>query len=532
MSLFIKIEDMRKFLQLLLVLSIVAFYSCTEKMTSSLVANQSPVTHLFLYPDSTVSKQQSKLTLHWWADDPDGIVIGYYITWDGTHWDFTTRNDSTIAFPIQGSDTVYNFKVAGVDNYGNGIYDNQHTVNSMNFGPEPFTDADGNGVYTNGESFVDIGNIDPNPATVKLPLKNTAPKIEFLKDKTGFPIALPDTTFTVASFGWEATDIDGDETIQKYYISLNDTSKKIEIPGSTRFITLKAVAPFSSEVVSCDVYLGASIKDPYPVKLPNLKLNAKNTFYMFAVDIANAKSNMLLMPEPNKTWYVKKPTGKILIIDDNANADNSAAFYAQILDSLNFTGKYDVLDIKYGKTATVPASFLPKYITPMFTETLKLFKCVFWYSDNDPTLDVAQATVSNYTDAGGKILFSMVFPQSFDTKGLSDFLPLEGVSASPISFIGSNTPINATQPALALGYKSLMRDNQGTVARIWTFTTNSLTTTDLYTIGITGSPVIGFKRNDGNIVFIGLPLNRLNGGSANVKSFFQKVLVGEFGVNP
>lgn len=520
---------MRKLLQLLSIVCVVAFCSCTEKLTDSIIANRPPETHLFLYPDSELARQQSKLTLHWWADDPDGMVIGYFITWDGKNWKFTTKNDSTIAFAIEGTDTLYNFKVAGVDNSGNGKYDSQITVNNINFGSEPFTDSDGNGVYTAGELFVDIGAVDPNPASIPLPLKNSAPKIEFLKDKTGLPIQLPDTTFTVASFGWEATDIDGDETIQKYYISLNDTSKKIEIPGTTRFITLKAVPPFSSDVVSCDVYLGSSIKDPYPVKLPNLKLNAKNTFYMFAVDIANSKSNMLNMPDSSKTWYVKKPSGKILIIDDYLISDNSATFYAQMLDSLGLNGQYDILDIKLGKTSTSNGILLPKYISPMFTETLKLYKSVFWYTDNDPSLDVAQSTIRTYTDAGGKILFSMLFPQIFETRGLSDFLPIDGVSAAPISIIPNNTMINTTAESAAAGYLPLKRDAVGTVARVWTYNTNILTTTNLFTLGMSNNPVIGFKRNDGNIVFVGLPLHRLN-GNGNVKSFFQKVLFGEFGV--
>lgn len=522
---------MRKILLILLFAGIASFYSCTEKLTSSLVANTPPKTHLFLYPDSTVSRQQSKLTLHWWADDPDGLVIGYYITWDGTHWNFTTKNDSTIAFPIEGSEITYDFKVAGIDNYGNGVYDNQKIVNGINFGPEPFTDKDSNGVYTPGENFVDIGNIDPNPAEIKLPLKNSPPQIQFLKDKTGQVIQLPDTTFTVASFGWEASDIDGDETIQKYYIALNDTSMKIEIPGSTRFITLKATPPFTSDVISCDVYLGASIKDPYGVKLPNFKLNAKNTFYIYAVDIAEARGNTLQMPDSAHTWYVKKPTGNILVIDDYNIEDNAATFYNQMFDSLNLKGKYDVLDIKLGKGTTTAATLLPKYISPMFTETLKLFKCVFWYTENAPTLDVAQATVGSYVDAGGKILFSMMFPQIFETRGLNDFLPIDSLSAAPISIIMPNTAVNTTTASAALGYKNLMRDNVGTIGRIWTYYTNPLTATNIYTLGVTGSPTIAFKRNDNNIVFIGLPLHRLNGNGANVKAFFQKVFFGEFGVS-
>jgi len=522
---------MRKILLLLIALCAVVFYSCVDKLTSSLVSNQAPVTHLFLYPDTSISRQQSKLTLHWWADDPDGLIIGYYITWDGIHWTFTTRNDSTIAFPIEGSDTLYYFKVAGVDNHGNGVYDNDHTVNNIDFGPEPFTDLDSNKVYTKGEPFIDIGNIDPNPASIKLPLKNSPPTVAFLQDKTGQDIQLPDTTFTVASFAWNAGDVDGDESIQNFYIALNDTSQKISIPGTTRFITIKATPPFSSDVVSCDVYLGSSIKDAYSVKLPNLKLNANNVLYLYPVDIANARGNMISMPSgTTKKWYVKKPSGNILVIDDYATDDNAASFYSQTFEEMGLNGKYDVLDIKLGKTATTSGTLLPYYINPMFTETLKLFKSVFWYTENAPSLDVAEASISSYTDAGGKILFSMMFPQILDTRGLSDFLPVDSLSSYPITVIPFNTPVNATPTAAVLGYNSLQRDNVGTIARIWTFYTNSMTATDLYTLGVSGNPTIAFKRNDNKIVFVGLPLHRLNGGSANVKAFFQKVFFDEFGV--
>ena len=525
---------MRKILLLLSIVGAIAFYSCTDNLVNSLIANKAPTTHLFLYPDSSISNQQSKVKLHWWADDPDGLVIGYYITWDGSHWTFTTKNDSTIAFPISGSDTVYNFKVAGVDNHGNGVYDKDHTANGIDFGAEPFTDADHNGAWSSGESFIDIGNIDPNPASVKLPLSNTAPQIVFLQDKTGQTIEFPDTTFTVASLGWDATDLDGDETIQNIYIALNDTSQKIAIPGSTRFITIKAVPPFNSDVVSCDVYLGASIKEPYAVKLPNLKLNAKNTLYIYAVDIANAKSSLMQMPDQSKTWYVKKPKGDILIIDDHGTADNAASYYSQIFDGMNLAGRYDVLDIKSTKAGSSSPTLLPKYISPMLTETMKLFKYVFWYSgDNNPTLDAAQTVTKAYTDAGGKILFSMTFARSFDQSGLTDFLPIDGMSSSYISIVLPNTAVNATAKASALGYNNLTRDNGSSpVAVIWSFNINSssLTATSLYTLATTGSPVVGFKSASGNLVFMGLPLNRLDGGSANVKSFFQKVFFGEFGV--
>lgn len=154
-------------------------------------------------------------------------------------------------------DTSYTFYVAAVDNYGNGKYDYQVIRNGINFGAEPYEDKNGNGIYDIGEPFIDIGNIDPTPAKFKFPIKNSPPEISFQKNSD-----VPETTFTAASFAWNVTDIDGNETIEKIYIALNDTSSFIEIPGHISFITIVAKPPFSSDVVDADILLGSSI-NPY-----------------------------------------------------------------------------------------------------------------------------------------------------------------------------------------------------------------------------------------------------------------------------
>ena len=76
-----------------------------------------------VYKRQAISQQQSSVSLHWWGDDPDGIIVGYFISFDDLNWTFTYSNDSLISFPIYGADTLYNFRVAATDNSGNGIYD-------------------------------------------------------------------------------------------------------------------------------------------------------------------------------------------------------------------------------------------------------------------------------------------------------------------------------------------------------------------------------------------------------------------------
>lgn len=509
---------------------ITIFISCSEKITGNKIDNLPPETKVFLFPDSAdqVSKQKSKLKIFWWGDDPDGFVIGYYIKWEDQPWAFTTRTDSIFTLAISGMDTSYTFYVASIDNSGNKKYDNQIIQSGINFGPEPFVDKNGNGIYDEGETFIDIGAIDPTPAKFKFPIKNTPPEISFQKNSE-----VPETTFTVASFAWSVSDLDGNETIDKIYIALNDTSSFVEIPGYINFITINSKPPYNSDIVNAKIYFGTSVNQPYQVELPNLKLNSLNRFFIKAKDIAGAFSKTISMPDTLKKWYVKKPKGEILIIDDYTITDNAEEFYKTMFDSIGIWSKCDYLDIKFGKTSTTPGIFLPKFINPTFTETLRLFKVIFWFTDNDPSLEVAQLSVRNYTEKGGKILLSMIFPQIFDVRSLGDFLPLDSVSQTPISFIPLNTPVNVTTEAQSIGYPQLQRDNSSRpVARIRTFYPSTAASIKLYTLGLSGNPVIGFKDNDTRRIFIGLPLHRLNGGQSNVKEFLRKVFVDEFGVRP
>lgn len=508
--------------------------SCYDELIDAPIGNKPPKTFISVFSDTTITEQPSSVRLHWWGDDPDGLIIGYFISIDGIKWTFTTKNDSLISFTLLGTDTTYLFRVAAVDNYGNGVYDNQIISGNINFGPEPFTDLNGNGRWDSGEPFTDCGAVDPEPATLLLPLKNSAPVIRFLVDRNDNTILIPDTTFPVASFGWTITDLDGDNTIKNVFIALNDTLNKIQLPASARFVTLKAEPPYNSDIVECDVYIGTSISNPYHLKLPGLKLNDDNRFYVYCEDIAGSKSELISMPSAssNLNWYVKKPKGDVLIIDDYGTADQASSFYYAIFDSLNLSDRIDVLDIKLGKTSTTPAKLLPKFISPQFTETLKLFKAVYWYTDNDPTIEPAQISVREYIISGGKVFFSMVFPQQFDPRGLSDFLPVDSLSPAPISFVPANTPINPTDEGITLNYPLLAIDASTVpVARIRTYYPNPITARTLYRLGLTNNPIIGFKTADSKLIYLGIPLHRANGSPFNVKNLFDKVLFEEFGLS-
>jgi hypothetical protein len=500
---------------LLLLLTLVSG-SCVKDLSNNPIGNQAPHTGLFLYPDSSISRQPSKIQMHWWGDDPDGFVIGYYFSWNGNDWSFTKSNDSLFALQIGVVDTNYDFRVSAVDNGGNGVYDNDVFQNGIDYGPEPFIDKNGNGVWDQSESFVDIGLIDPHPASIEVPIKNSAPTMKW------DPLTvLPDTSFPAMTFSWIASDLDGDETISKIKIALNDTTDPnniVVLDGSVRNISIRT-KDFSSPSPLTDILIGGLESNILSQKLNGLILNGNNKLYVEAEDISGAKSGFIKIPDEGKNWYVKKPKGDLLIIDDYQLVDNAASFYNSMFDSLfNFQQKFDVYDFHTQK---------PPFLNVTFLLTMKLFKYVFWYTDNSPSLDLLSAVTQNYITAGGKIAFSMQFPQSIDLSVLQGFLPIIPDSSSAKSTLTAGTIISAdsTDPS----YPNLVLN--GPIARVKSFYVNPFGGNQIYYYpnhelkGFTG-----FTDSEKKLFFIGVPLQKANGGNANVKSLLNKVFFQDFGM--
>ena len=497
--------------------SFVFLLSCGEDFIDNPAGNNPPETSIALFPDSTIAPQPSRLKVAWWGDDSDGLIVGFYYTWDGITWTFTDENEILFSLQIGAGDTTYAFKVSSADNGGNGIYDNRVFQNGIDFGPEPFIDSNGDSIYNNGEKFFDIGLVDPTPATLDFPLKNTAPTIEWNSLST-----IPAISFPVMSFGWNVDDLDGLSTILKINIALNDTTDPnniVALDGSVRTITLRT-KEFNSSNPKMEILIEGIETNIFYEKLPGLKFDDYNKFYVQAVDISGATSQFISLPDTGKTWFVKKPKGEILIMDDYSTSDGAAAFYDAMMDSLGLTGKYDVYDYLNQK---------PPYTNVTFLQTLKLFKYVLWYSDNNPSLDLAASSVQTFIDAGGKIAFSMQFPQTVDPVLLQGFLPINTDTIYTRTSLLPNTIISAdtTDPVYPqlttitslFRIKSFYLNPNGAIP-IYYFPNNEM------------RGFIGFFNNTKSLFFYGLPLSKSNGGSANVKSLLSKVFFEDFGVTP
>jgi hypothetical protein len=500
--------------------------SCKDDQVSNPVGNQAPNSGLFLYPDSGIIKQPSRLNVHWWGDDPDGIIIGFYIKWEGidSAWSFTASNDSIFSLPIGSSDTVYTFRVSAVDAEGNGIYDRDIVRNGISYGNEPFIDANQNGIYDSGEFYYDIGLIDPTPASLIFPIKNSAPVVEW--NSLTF---VPDTSFPVMTFQWNADDLDGVESISFINIALNDTNNFVALPGSIRLITIR-IKDLNAQIPEMEILLNGSDRNIYSQLLSGLQLNADNKFYVQAVDLSGATSNRIVLPGDNDVWYVKKPKGKVLIFDNFSGASSDQEvmlFYRNMFSTIgggSLSGKFDEYDLA---NQVLPFENVTLY------EMMRLFKYVYWYSTSTPRLDLLNIVTDKYLEQGGKIAFSMTFQDSsssftFDLSTLQGFLPIDDVS-DRLPFLFSGADILPSTPQI--NYPSLK--TAATISFVRTFVPNSVVATEVYNVSnsqIFGN--IGFITNDKTLFFIGLPLHQCNAGNQNVDKLLEKVFFEEFGLIP
>jgi len=494
--------------------------ACSENINDVPNENIPPETHLFLYPDSTISQQKSKLKIHWWGDDPDGLVIGYFIKWQGidSEWTFTKSNDSLFALPIGTVDTTFSFYAAAVDNSGNGKYDKSIVVNNVDFGSEPYVDANKNGKYDDGEKFTDIGAVDASPANQKFPIKNTAPEVAWDKQSV-----LPATSFPVMTVGWNAEDLDGNETITEIQLALNDTANFISLAGNVGLVTL-IIDNVESNNPSFNVYINGNIENPNSEQLQNLKLNDFNRLYVRAKDNSGASSKFVMLPDEGINWFVQKPSGQILIIDDYASGANQKTFYKTVFDGLysgSIQNSYNVLDLEESK--------LP-YTSITFLHTLELFKYIYWYSDSSPSIDLTSLVTQTFLQNGGKIFYSMTFQDSsanYDVslQTLQNFLPIESLGEDkPLSFLFAGA--NVVKSDQNSDYPNLK--TASTIGSIRTFNPNTIAAAKVYDLSSSQkNGGIGLMNSTKNLFFIGLPLDQCN-GNTNINQLFEKVF-NEFG---
>ncbi len=446
---------------------------CEEDIPSKPKLNIPPETDIFISTADSLNPTTSIQRISWDGRDADGFIVGFYYTWKDSalpaDWTFTTEYSMTFPLEISGEDTSYVFQVKAVD---------------------------------------DGGAEDPTPARQRFPIKNSPPVIKWTRASR-----IPDTTFTVASFIWEASDLDGDSTIQRFEYSLDDSSSWRSIPGYLRVVTLDADSGLT----------------PGP-----------HSFYIRAVDIAGAKSETIRMPEdPTQDWFVKEPNGQYLLVDGFVSEDPTIgpdSYYRRMMQNVVVPQgeNFDYWNIN----EQFPASNI------QFTETLKLYNYVIWYSDvsreTDEKFIAAQVAIPQFLNQGGKIIYSTQFNKGFGAQGNPlEFSPVDTLSSKtyrslpnsifePDSAFAAILPHNAPSvPVLKvppnqyiLGIKALGPK----VTSVPMYSSNAV----LSKQGKAGVPlfvVMGRNDNTGeyDFVFAGVPFHQLN-GNQNLDQLFDIVL--------
>jgi hypothetical protein len=489
-----------------------------EKNTDPL-DNQAPDTYLFLQinsdtvavddtsytnSDTIVTKDtlitgldttSSEQVLHWWGEDGDGEVIGYYYQWDyQAEPVFTTKESDTFFVPIKQRYDNFSFRIWAVDN------------DSLR---------------------------DPVPAKLTFPVFNSFPHISFRnKSNPPAPSGNPNVvnyTFPTRTFVWDATDPDGNQTITKILWALDDTTDWNVIERQN------GVLP-----------------DRLTLTRDELTPNMEHTIYIKAVDVANAESNTIMYPDttdenvPNH-WYVKPAVGNILLVDDFAqdqNTKNTQNYYKDILN--NITSEEDSFSVweigsTIGEAAINPQNALP-YTQTDIEANLNYFNKVIWFAHlGQNHLTDAGLALTKYIKKGGRIFITNGNEQMPDTTWT--FTALDSTyRLNPGGRFYPGVTINAHFGDSELNQELTLETGQLIGNRVSALISKKqANVTDIYTcvhpdssdvnVPWTGTPTVGIHYEpeyiDGESVYFSLPLHYCD-GRKNVENLIDYIINEEF----
>tara|TARA_R110002096_G_scaffold37102_2_gene103204 strand:+ start:5646 stop:7091 length:1446 start_codon:yes stop_codon:yes gene_type:complete len=475
---------------LLLFLTSILAISCNKE--GDLTINQPPKTFFSLDEInlSGENRLNSIVSLSWYGTDPDGYVVGYELSYDKQNWFFTTSQDSIFRFSILGgSDTVdIELFVRAIDN------------NQL---------------------------VDPNPARLVIPLRNTPPVISF-SDK----LTIPHEVNLVATTEWSATDLDGDETITQVYLSL-DNKRWVQISRTNRTISIVPSDPKASDSTNALIYYGTS-SQPAANQLEGLILNDSNRLFIKTIDQAGAESKI----DSTTSFYLKGKTHDVLVIGGLAAADQS---YQQILSAINLN--HDFLNF-----AANNGEKQPKIWNITLKLQLSFYNKLFLYSDESlfdnsfsgvkgMILEFAAASLQDYANKGGKYFISTSFTHATNIEGFAGVLPIASLSTknygtarffrdsvafsnlpnfpdiNPSGFVLIGVPVfNIDSADTEVLYEANLSERRPTEP--WTDTK----------IVASGRRVNGQL----NQVFFSVQLWELNGNQQNLEDLFDQILNVEF----
>ena len=475
------------------VLSTLVVVSCDTSFQGEVTANEVPETYTTI--DTIVrsgdNRLNSEVHIRWWGDDPDGIVVGFEYTFGQGPWSFIDRNDSVFVLsPPPGKDTVdFDFQVRSVDN---------------------------------------DGAVDPTPAVLTYPIKNSDPSIAYVVAGNN-----PTVSFPVVRYNWEAADPDGSANLNEIELAWNDTTGALTTIDVVNTSGTFIATDLTADVTDAQLYLNNNTS-PEPFTVPNMRLNDTNRLYIRAVDNSDARSTWVA----SAPIFLKKVSSPVLLVNAY-NGTTVEEFYKDQLRNQGIT-TFDSLRIFETGAGGALTQQSPDNLTQ--SRVFDLFDVIIWFGNNaEKSLSLAQKTTSDFFGDGGKMLMAVYVSSVFDEQSqFFDFTPIESLvefadttliladtsrlfpgeagwpTLQSTQFVGVVKPINPSIGVTPL-YSSSLLANDKVNGQIFNWPGNS--------------QVVVKQTNNGqtNFIMSVLELQNLD-GNGNLDQFFQKVLIDEFGL--
>jgi len=474
-----------------------------DERKSQRLGNQPPETHLFLFVnqyqrtvtdtlpggqvvvnaytaglDTTPSRQ----IVHWWGDDIDGKVVGYYYQWDyQSEPTYTTAEYDTFYVPIRSRYDEFTFKVWAVD---------------------------------------DQGLADATPAELRFPVFNTPPTIQFRLNSNPKVQGNPEVTactFPTRTFSWEAYDDDGQETITHIYYALDDTLNWQQLPGDAGLVTLRDLTPgehrffVRAQDISGAFSKTISFPDPTDAQVPH-------------------------------HWLVKPVQGEVLLVNDFAQDQTLyqvQSFYVAILNQIVGPTGYSVWEIGSEKTPLINSQNALPYSSADIEANLAYFKKVVWFAHlGRPHLSGAGLSITRFMKNGGKILISNGNEEIPDTTWTFTRLDsvyrlnpggrlLAGVNVLASFGSGNDGALDLNLEKLIGNRVSALIPGSGADA-VYRMQPDSTATV---TVPYKGSPAVGirYRIGAGECIYFSLPMHFCD-GKKNMTEVFRYLLFDEFGL--
>jgi hypothetical protein len=490
---------------------------------------QPPTTQLFVN-EINLDEDNFLLTrvrLFWSGFDATGFIIGYRVSWALDS--ISARNGLATSRLVQRTDSLFlfNFQVSGGSQTGL--------------------------VYFFVQAVNNAGLEDPNPAFLKIPVRNSPPVAKF------DPTSLPDTNvyFSTISLGWQVTDPDGFDNIDSVFLKVNNGAW-VPINKNINYVTLVAPNPKQTGVQEALVYAGVglareiNIPQPLARRLPgyvvgNGGFGNGNRFYIKVKDQAgsvalDSAASVIIdngLPTTVHNFVCLPQVHDLLLIDAHTEAFADLQ-YQQALEALAIS--YDKLDLLSNR-----GKMRPKNWNAGFYILLSLYKKTLWYSDFNVTnvselllLDFATAAFQQYIKGEGAALITAKFPDQPNNRlpreaPVFDLLPVDSLPhrANITRLRGGSK----AKPLVA-GYDTLIVSGQITgFAGFFP----SADAEELYRVASTDyivtNPLLGFnppltiaarRKNDvtgkPNLTFFACELHRLRGTTPEHAQSFRNVI--------